>query len=94
MPDGTVVAKDDGPRAGTTLEKLASLQPVFRHGGTVTAGNACPLNDGAAGVIVMSDTRAKELGIKPLARIVASGSQWAKPRDHGARSDRGVAARR
>jgi acetyl-CoA C-acetyltransferase len=78
-PDGTVVAKDDGPRAGTTLEKLSSLQPVFRQGGTVTAGNACPLNDGAAGVIVMSDTRAKELGIKPLARIVASGVSGLNP---------------
>jgi len=66
LPDGTVMAKDDGPRAGTTLEKLATLQPVFRSGGTVTAGNACPLNDGAAAVIVMSDTRATELGITPL----------------------------
>ncbi|HVA70118.1 MAG TPA: acetyl-CoA C-acetyltransferase [Acidimicrobiales bacterium] len=79
LADGTVVAKDDGPRAGTTLEKLASLQPVFRQGGTVTAGNACPLNDGAAGVIVMSDTRAKELGIKPLARVVASGVSGLNP---------------
>ena len=57
LPDGTVISKDDGPRAGTTLEKLAALKPVFREGGTVTAGNACPLNDGAAAVIVMSDTR-------------------------------------
>jgi acetyl-CoA C-acetyltransferase len=73
LPNGTIVTKDDGPRAGTTLEKLASLQPVFRQGGTVTAGNACPLNDGAAGVIVMSDTKAQELGIKPIARIIASG---------------------
>jgi len=79
LPDGTVVAKDDGPRAGTTLEKLASLQPVFRQGGTITAGNACPLNDGAAGVIVMSDTKAKELGIKPLARVVASGVSGLNP---------------
>ncbi len=79
LPDGTVVAKDDGPRAGTTLEKLASLQPVFRQGGTVTAGNACPLNDGAAAVVVMSDTKAKELGIKPLARIVASGVSGLNP---------------
>jgi acetyl-CoA C-acetyltransferase len=79
LADGTVVAKDDGPRAGTTLEKLASLQPVFRPGGTITAGNACPLNDGAAGVIVMSDTRAKELGIKPLARVVASGLSGLNP---------------
>jgi acetyl-CoA C-acetyltransferase len=79
LPDGTVVTKDDGPRAGTTIEKLATLQPVFREGGTVTAGNACPLNDGAAAVIVMSDTRAKELGIKPLARIVASGVSGLNP---------------
>ncbi|HEY5111422.1 MAG TPA: acetyl-CoA C-acetyltransferase [Acidimicrobiales bacterium] len=79
LPDGTVVAKDDGPRAGTTLEKLSSLQPVFRQGGTITAGNACPLNDGAAAVVVMSDTKAKELGIKPLARIVASGVSGLNP---------------
>jgi acetyl-CoA C-acetyltransferase len=79
LPDGTVMAKDDGPRAGTTLEKLATLQPVFRSGGTVTAGNACPLNDGAAAVIVMSDTRATELGITPLARIVASGVSALNP---------------
>jgi acetyl-CoA C-acetyltransferase len=79
LPDGTVFSKDDGPRAGTTLEKLSSLQPVFRQGGTVTAGNACPLNDGAAGVIVMSDIRAKELGIKPLARIIASGVSGLNP---------------
>ncbi len=78
-PDGTVVAKDDGPRPGTNLEKLLSLKPVFREGGTVTAGNACPLNDGATAVIVMSDTRAKELGITPLARIVASGVSGLNP---------------
>lgn len=79
LPDGTVVSKDDGPRAGTTLEKLSSLAPVFREGGSVTAGNACPLNDGAAAVVVMSDTKAKELGIKPLARIVASGVSGLNP---------------
>jgi acetyl-CoA C-acetyltransferase len=79
LPDGTIVAKDDGPRADTTLEKLATLQPVFRPGGTITAGNACPLNDGAAGVIVMSDTKAKELGIKPLARVLASGVSGVNP---------------
>lgn len=73
LPDGRVISTDDGPRAGTTLEKLASLAPVFREGGSVTAGNACPLNDGAAAVIVMSDTRAKALGITPIARIVSSG---------------------
>ena len=78
-PNGTVVTKDDGPRPGTTLEGLAGLKPVFREGGTVTAGNACPLNDGAAAVIVMSDTRARELGITPLARIVASGVTGLNP---------------
>ncbi len=73
LADGTVVSKDDGPRAGTTEEGLAKLQPVFRPDGRVTAGNACPLNDGAAAVVVMSDTRAAELGIRPLARVVSSG---------------------
>ena len=73
LPDGTVVSADDGPRPGTTLEKVAALQPVFRPDGTVTAGNCCPLNDGAAAVVVMSDTKAAELGITPLARIVSSG---------------------
>jgi acetyl-CoA C-acetyltransferase len=79
LADGTVVAKDDGPRDGTTLEGLSNLKPVFRQGGTVTAGNACPLNDGAAAVIVMSDTRAKALGITPLARIVASAVSALNP---------------
>jgi acetyl-CoA C-acetyltransferase len=78
-PNGDVVTKDDGPRPGTTLEGLAGLRPVFREGGTVTAGNACPLNDGAAAVIVMSDTKARELGITPLARIVASGVTGLNP---------------
>jgi acetyl-CoA C-acetyltransferase len=73
LPDGTVVSKDDCPRPGTTPEALAGLKPVFRPDGTVTAGNACPLNDGAAAVVVMSDTRARELGLTPLARIVATG---------------------
>src|SRR5271167_58021 len=68
----TVVTKDDGPRPGTTLEKLAALQPVFKEGGTVTAGNACPLNDGAAALLVMSEEKASSLGMKPRARIVAS----------------------
>ncbi|HTX63194.1 MAG TPA: acetyl-CoA C-acetyltransferase [Acidimicrobiales bacterium] len=72
-PGGAVVGKDDGPRPNTTLEGLGQLKPVFREGGTVTAGNACPLNDGAAAVVVMSDTRARELEVTPLARIVASG---------------------
>ncbi len=66
------VAKDDGPRPDSTLEKLSQLEPAFKPGGKVTAGNSCPLNDGAAAVVVMSDTRARELGIEPLARIVAS----------------------
>jgi acetyl-CoA C-acetyltransferase len=73
LADGTEVSVDDGPRPGTTVEKLAELKPVFRPDGEITAGNSCPLNDGAAAVLVMSDTRARELGIKPLARIVASG---------------------
>jgi acetyl-CoA C-acetyltransferase len=78
-PSGTVVTKDDGPRAGTTAEKLAELKPVFRPDGEVTAGNACPLNDGAAAVIVMSDTRARELGITPLARVLSSGVTGLNP---------------
>jgi acetyl-CoA C-acetyltransferase len=73
LPDGSVVAADDGPRPGTTIEKVAALKPVFRPHGTVTAGNCCPLNDGAAAVIVMSDIKAAELGLTPLARIVSSG---------------------
>jgi acetyl-CoA C-acetyltransferase len=68
----TVVTKDDGPRPGTTLEKLASLKPVFKPDGTVTAGNACPLNDGAAAVLVMSEEKASALGLQPKARIIAS----------------------
>lgn len=79
LEDGTVVAKDDGPRAGTTVEKLSELKPAFRPDGSVTAGNACPLNDGAAAVVVMSDTKAKELGITPLARIVSSGVTGLNP---------------
>ncbi|WP_194926021.1 acetyl-CoA C-acetyltransferase [Catenulispora pinisilvae] len=73
LPDGTVVSKDDGPRAGVTYEKTSTLAPVFRPDGTVTAGNCCPLNDGAAAVVIMSDTKARELGLTPLARIVATG---------------------
>ena len=79
LADGTVVSRDDGPRPGTTLEGLAKLQPVFRPDGRITAGNACPLNDGAAAVVVMSDTRAAELGIRPLARIVSSGVSALNP---------------
>lgn len=73
LPDGTILDHDESPRPGTTADALASLDPVFVEDGTVTAGNACPLNDGAAGLVVMSDTRAAELGITPLARIVATG---------------------
>jgi acetyl-CoA C-acetyltransferase len=72
-PGGDTVDKDDSPRANTERDKLGSLKPVFRPDGTVTAGNACPLNDGAAAVVIMSDTKAKELGIEPLARIVSTG---------------------
>jgi acetyl-CoA C-acetyltransferase len=79
LPDGSVVSRDDGPRAGTTLEGLAQLKPVFRPDGSVTAGNACPLNDGAAAVLVMSDIRAKELGLTPLARVVSSGVSGLNP---------------
>ena len=79
LPDGSTVSKDDGPRAGTTYEAVSQLKPVFRPNGTVTAGNACPLNDGAAAVVVMSDTKAKELGLKPLARIVATGVSGLSP---------------
>jgi acetyl-CoA C-acetyltransferase len=78
-PDGTVVSKDDGPRAGVTYEGVSQLQPVFRPDGTVTAGNCCPLNDGAAALVVMSDTKAAELGIQPLARIVSTGVSGLSP---------------
>ncbi|TML08970.1 MAG: acetyl-CoA C-acyltransferase [Actinobacteria bacterium] len=71
-PDGTTVTADDGPRPGTTMEVLAGLKPAFRPDGTVTAGNSCPLNDGAAAVLVMSDAKAEKLGLKPRARIIAS----------------------
>jgi acetyl-CoA C-acetyltransferase len=79
LPDGNVVSTDDGPRAGTTYEKISELKPVFRPNGTVTAGNACPLNDGAAAVVITSDTKAKELGLKPLARIVSTGVSGLSP---------------
>ncbi|WP_406046941.1 acetyl-CoA C-acetyltransferase [Kribbella sp. NBC_00889] len=79
LPDGTVVSKDDGPRAGTTLEGVSGLKPVFRPNGTVTAGNCCPLNDGAAAVVIMSDTKARELGLTPLARIVSTGVSGLSP---------------
>src|SRR4051795_11913908 len=79
LADGTEVTKDDGPRPGTTMEKLAALKPAFKPDGTVTAGNACPLNDGAAAVLVMSEERAKSLGLKPRARIIASSVAAIRP---------------
>ncbi|BCO34713.1 acetyl-CoA C-acyltransferase [Mycobacterium heckeshornense] len=79
LPDGTTVSVDDGPRPGTTYEKVSQLKPVFRPNGTVTAGNACPLNDGAAAVVITSDIKAKELGLTPLARIVATGVSALSP---------------
>ena len=79
LPDGSTVSADDGPRPGTTLEKVAALKPSFRPNGTVTAGNCCALNDGAAAVIIMSDTKAAELGITPLARIVSTAVSGLSP---------------
>lgn len=79
LPDGTVVSNDNGPRAGTTYEKVSQLKPVFRPDGSVTAGNACPLNDGASALVVMSDTKAKELGLTPLARVVATAATGLSP---------------
>ncbi|HWA65208.1 MAG TPA: acetyl-CoA C-acetyltransferase [Mycobacteriales bacterium] len=78
-PGGVEVSKDDGPRAGVTIEGVSALNPVFRPDGTVTAANCCPLNDGAAAVVIMSDTKAKELGLTPLARIVATGVSGLSP---------------
>jgi acetyl-CoA C-acetyltransferase len=79
LADGTVVAKDDGPRASSTLEKLGSLDEAFEGGGGVTAGNSCPLNDGAAAVLIMSDTKAKELGLTPRARIITAATYGNEP---------------
>jgi acetyl-CoA C-acetyltransferase len=79
LPDGTVVAKDDGPRAGVTYEAVSQLKPVFRENGRVTAGNCCALNDGAAALVVMSDTKAAELGLTPLARVVSTGGSGLSP---------------
>jgi acetyl-CoA C-acetyltransferase len=79
LANGELFAKDDGPRPGTTMEVLATLQPAFRENGRVTAGNSCPLNDGAAAVVVMSDTKAKELGVQPLARVVSTGVTALEP---------------
>jgi acetyl-CoA C-acetyltransferase len=79
LPDGTTVAKDDGPRPGSTLEKLSQLDPVFKEDGKVTAGNSCPLNDGAAAVLVMSDSKADELGLKPRARVITAATAAIEP---------------
>lgn len=79
LPDGTVVSTDDSPRPGVTMEGVEALKPVFRPNGRVTAGNACPLNDGAAALVIMSDTKARELGITPLARIVSTGVSALSP---------------
>jgi acetyl-CoA C-acetyltransferase len=79
VPDGRVIRDDDGPRPNTTLEKLATLTPAFKPDGTVTPGNSCPLNDGAAAILVMSEDRANELGLKPLARIIASSVAGLEP---------------
>ena len=83
LSDGTMMTKDDGPRDGTTIEGLAKLKPAFREDGRVTAGNACPLNDGAAAVMVMSASKAEELGVKPLARVVASAVSGLDPKIMG-----------
>jgi acetyl-CoA C-acetyltransferase len=79
MPDGTEVVKDDGPRPGSSLEKLAELDEVFEGGGGVTAGNSCPLNDGAAAALLMSADRARDLGLKPRARIVTAATSALEP---------------
>src|SRR5581483_6949463 len=79
LPDGTVMSADDCPRFGTTYEAVAGLKPAFREGGSVTAGNACPLNDGAAALVIMSDVRARELGLVPLARILSTGVTGLSP---------------
>ncbi|MFD5318348.1 acetyl-CoA C-acetyltransferase [Streptomyces sp. NPDC127098] len=78
-PDGTLVAADDGPRPGVTMEGVAGLKPAFRPDGLVTAGNCCPLNDGAAALVIMSDRKARELGVTPLARIVSTGVSALSP---------------
>ena len=79
VPDGRTIAADDGPRPNTTIEKLAELPPVFKPDGTVTAGNSCPLNDGSAAVLVMSADKASELGLQPMARIIASSVVGLEP---------------
>jgi acetyl-CoA C-acetyltransferase len=83
LPNGELFSKDDGPRPGTTPEVLAALQPAFRENGRVTAGNSCPLNDGAAAIVVVSDSKARDLGLKPLARIVSTGVTALEPETMG-----------
>jgi acetyl-CoA C-acetyltransferase len=79
LPNGSTMTRDDGPRPNTTMEVLATLKPAFRENGRVTAGNSCPLNDGAAAVVILSDRKAKELGLQPLARIIATGVSALEP---------------
>src|SRR5439155_24563706 len=79
LPDGGTMARDDGPRPNTTMEVLATLKPAFRENGRVTAGNACPLNDGAAAIVIVSARKAKQLGLQPLARIVATAVSALEP---------------
>jgi acetyl-CoA C-acetyltransferase len=79
LPDGSVISSDDGPRPNVTLEGVSQLKPVFRPDGTVTAGNCCALNDGAAALVVMSESKAKALGITPLARIISTGLSGLSP---------------
>jgi len=79
LPNGDVISADDGPRPGTTLEKLGTLKPAFREGGTVTAGNVCPLNDGAAAALIMSSEKADELGLAPRARIITGATAGNEP---------------
>ena len=92
LADGTEVRTDDGPRPGTTVEKLAELKPAFRPDGEVTAGNSCPLNDGAAAVVVMSDTQGPRPGHHPAGAGRGIGRHRPRPRDHGPRADRGLPA--
>jgi acetyl-CoA C-acetyltransferase len=79
LPDGTVVSTDDGPRAGVSYDAVSQLKPVFRPNGRITAGNCCPLNDGAAALVIMSDTKAAELGLTPLARVISTGVSGLSP---------------
>src|SRR2546421_5940974 len=79
LPNGSTMRRDDGPRPNTTMDVLATLKPAFRENGRVTAGNSCPLNDGAAAVVITSDRKARELGIQPLARIIATGVSALEP---------------